>query len=140
MTSRHLVADGNLTLLRNINSDRFVYAGRKLIGIFTRENSHVDNYSGFTVTQAERCVAHFPCLFAEYRAEKSFLCRKLRFALRRNLADKYISGAHFRTVADNTVLIKILESLLAAVRNFACDFFRSELCVSGFDCVFFYMD
>ena len=33
VASRHLVADGNLSLLRDIDADRLVYAGRKLIGI-----------------------------------------------------------------------------------------------------------
>ena len=47
---------------------------------------------------------------------------------------------NFSTDSDNTVFIKILESVITNVRDVSCDLFRSELGVSCFYFVFFYMD
>ena len=41
MTSGHLVADGNLSLLRDIDPDGLVYAGRQLVAILSRKHLRV---------------------------------------------------------------------------------------------------
>ena len=90
--------------------------------------------------QAERSIANLACLFAEYGAKQPLLGSKLRFALGRNLAYEYIARVNIRTYADDTVGIEVLERILAAVRNFSCDFLRTELGVSCFRIVLFYMN
>ena len=47
---------------------------------------------------------------------------------------------NIRAYADDTIGIEILERVLAAVRNFSCDFLRTELGVSCFRIVFLYMN
>ncbi len=78
----------------------------------------------------KRSITHLTCLLAENRTDKSLLRGKLGFALRRNLADQNIAGTDFRTDADNTVVVEILERIIADTRNISCNLFRSELGVS----------
>ena len=44
---------------------------------------------------------------------------------------------YFRTDADNTVFVQILQGIVAHVRNVAGDFFRSQLGVTALDLQFF---
>ena len=65
VTSRHLVADGNLSLLRDINSYKFVYAWRKFVFVGSRESLYVYDYTAFAVRNAERGISYFSRLIAE---------------------------------------------------------------------------
>ena len=56
-------------------------------------------------------VADFACLFAEDRAEQSFLGVELCFALRGYLTNKDIAGMDFRTDTNDTALVEILQSV-----------------------------
>ena len=65
VTSRHLIADGNLSLLRDVNSYKFVYAGRKFVFVGPREPLYVYDYTAFAVRNAERGISYFSRLIAE---------------------------------------------------------------------------
>ena len=78
------------------------------------------------------CVADFSCLFAEDSAEQSFLSRKLGFALRSYLTYEDVVCSDFGTLLYDTVGVKVFQRVFAYVRNFTCDFFRTELCVARF--------
>ena len=65
VTTRHLVADGNFSLLRDVNSVKFAYAGRKFVLICARELFNVYYYTAFAVGNAERGISYLSCLFAE---------------------------------------------------------------------------
>ena len=79
-------------------------------------------------------------LFAEDCTKQSLLGGKLGFALGRNFTYKYIAGTNFRTYADNTVLVKVLERVLADVGNISRDLLCAELCISRLDLMLFYMN
>ena len=88
VTSGHLVALQNLTLLRDVDADQMVDAGRELVAVFAREDLDVDDLALFAVRNFERGVAHFARLLAEDRAQQALLGRQLGLALGRDLADE----------------------------------------------------
>ena len=49
MTSRHLISNRNLTLLRNVDSDRFIDAGGKFISVFSGKGLGVHDDAVFPV-------------------------------------------------------------------------------------------
>ena len=49
VAARHLVADLDLTLLRDIYAHELVDAGRKFVLVFAGEHLYVDDYAAFTV-------------------------------------------------------------------------------------------
>ena len=52
VAARHLVADRNLTLLSDIDTDDLVHSGRKLILILSRKDLDVDDDTRFAVRQS----------------------------------------------------------------------------------------
>ncbi len=88
----------------------------------------------------KRCITNLSRLFAEDSTEKSLLCRKLGFALGSNLTYKDISRVNLCADTDDTVFVKVCESVLADIGNISCDFLCAELGVSCFDFKFFYMN
>ena len=85
-------------------------------------------------------ISDFTRFFSEDCAQQSFLGSKLGFSLGSYLSDKYVSGTNFGTFLDYTVRVEVLQSVFTDIRNFAGDFFRTELCVAGFMRIFFYMN
>ena len=130
VTTGHLIADLNFSLLRDINTNNFVYAGAEFIAVCTGEHLNINNDAVFAVRNAHGGVSYLSCLFAEDCAKQSFLCGKLRFALGRYLADEDVTAVYLCANADNTVLIKILQSILAHIGNISCDFLGAELGIS----------
>ena len=49
VAARHLVADLDLALLRDIYAHELVYSGRKFVLVFAGEHLYVDDYAAFTV-------------------------------------------------------------------------------------------
>ena len=88
----------------------------------------------------ERGVLHIGGLLAEDRAEEALFGSEFGFGLRSDLADEDVAGLHFRTDADDAVVVEILEGFLADVRDVAGDFFRPELGVAGGDLEFLDVD
>ena len=132
MTSGHLISYGNLTLLRNVNAYKLIYAGAYIIAVFSCKYFYVYNYTCFSVRHSERRISYLSCLFTEYGSEKSFFRRKFCFSLRSNFSYKYIVGTNFRTDTNNSSFIKVAESVLADIGNISCYFFGSEFSVSCF--------
>ena len=140
VTTRHLVADGDLTFLSDVYADEFVYAGRKFV--FVRAGKYFDVYydTAFAVRNFKRSIADFPCLFAEYRAEKSFFGGKFGFALRGDFTDENIAAVDFRADTYDTVFVEVFKRVVADVRNIARDLFFAEFRIARFDFVFFDMN
>ena len=88
----------------------------------------------------KRGVAHVGGLLAEDGAQELFLRRHRAFALRRDLADEDVAGAHFGADIDDARLVEILQRLFRDVRNVAGDFLRAELGVARHHLEFFDMD
>ena len=112
MTACHLVTDRDLSLLCDVDADDLVDSGRQLVACFTREDLDIDNDTGDTVRQTQGGIADFSCLFAEDRTQEAFFCSQFGFTLRCDLTDQDIAGMYFRTAADDTFVVQILESIL----------------------------
>ncbi len=140
MTACHFIADRDLTFLCNVYAHDFVYSGRELVSVFTRESLDIDNDSRFSVRQSERVVAHFTGLVSEYCAEQSFFGGKFGLSLRRNLTYEYIAGSDLGTLADNTFRGKVLKGVFADILNFTGNLFRTELGIARFLRVLFDMN
>ncbi len=132
VAARHLVADLNFTLLRDVHAHQLVDAGGELVLILAREDLHVYDDAALSVGNTEGSVAHLSRLFAEDGAEQALFGRELRFALGRNFTDEDIAAAHFRADAHDAVLVQIFERVVAHVGNVARDFFFAELGVARF--------
>ena len=52
VAARHLIADGDLTLLSDVNADDLIYAGAHLVAVFAGEDLDVDDYAALAVRNA----------------------------------------------------------------------------------------
>ena len=117
MAAGHLVADGNLSLLRNVAADHFIDTGAQLIAVGPGEFLHVHDDAVFSVWHAQGGIAHLARLFAEDGAQQALLGGELCLALGRYLADKDVTGMDLRADADHAELVEILERVLADIRD-----------------------
>ena len=140
MTAGHLVTNGNLSLLCNINTYKLIYAWADIVAVFSCVNLNVNNYACCAVRNTKRCISNFSCFFTENSTKKSFFCCKLCFTLWCNLAYKYIVRSNFRTDTDNSSFVKVTKCIVAYVRNISCNFFRSEFCISCLCFIFINMN
>ena len=82
VAARHLVADADLALEREVDAHDLVDAGLQLVAaVGTGEYLYVDNSTLFAVGYAEGGISDLSRLFAEDCAEQSFLGGELCFAL-----------------------------------------------------------
>ena len=107
-----------------------------LLGETALGNPDILNDSDAARWHSQRSVLHVSSLFTENRAEEAFFRSEFGFRLRGDLADEDIAGFHFRTDADDAVVVEIAERILTDVRNITGDFFRSQLGVAGGDIEF----
>ena len=131
MTAGHLVAYGDFSLLRDINTNRLVDARRQLVSVFSCEYTGFHNYSVLSVRNLEGGVSYLSGLLPEDSAEQTFLGGELCLSLRRHFPDQDISGANLCADPDNTSLVQILQGFLPDTRNVPGDFLRTELGVTG---------
>ena len=133
----HLIADRDLSLLRDIDADSHVDSRRDLSGIiFSCEDLRINDRAVLAVRNLERSVSDFSCLLAEDGAQEPFLRGKLCFALRGHLADKDIAGTDLRADTDNTVIVQIFERVFADTGNVSGNLFRSQLGISRLALIF----
>ena len=88
----------------------------------------------------ERGVLHVRGLLAEDGAQERLFGGEFGLGLRGDLADEDVAGLHFRTDADDAVVVEVLQRFLADVRDVAGDFLRPELGVAGGDLEFLDVD
>ena len=140
MASRHLIADRDLALLGDINTDHLVDAGRQLILALAGEDLDVDDNAAFAVRHFQGCVANLTGLFTEDGTQQTLFRGQLGFTLRGDLADENIARADFSAHADHTELIKVLERFLADIGDITGDLLRPELCFAGFGLILLNVD
>ncbi len=124
MTTGHLIAHGNLTLLGDVHTHHHVHAGRQLVLVFTGEGLNIHDDAALAVRDFQGCVAHLARLFAEDGAEQALFCGQLGLALGRDFAHQNVTGADFCTDADDAVLVQILDGIIADIGNIASNFLR----------------
>ena len=105
MTSRHLVAYGNLPLLRNINADSLVHARRQLVAVIPGKYLCVYNNAVFSVRYFQGSIPDLTRFFSENRAQQTLFCCQFRLSLRRNLSHQDIPGAYLSADTDDAALI-----------------------------------
>ena len=88
----------------------------------------------------KRSISYLTRLLAEDRPQQTLLCRQLRLSLRSHFAHQDISCPHFRSDTDNSSLVQILKGIVADARNIPGNLFRSQLGITRFRLVFFYMN
>ena len=132
MTACHLIADGDLSLLRDIDADCLVDAGAELVAVLPLEYLGIDNDAVLAVRDLEGSIADLSGFLAEDRAKQFLLCCQFSLSLRSYLADKDITCADFRADADDSHLIQVFKSFLAYAGNVSCYLFSTELGISGF--------
>ena len=135
VAARHLIADRDLALLRDINADDHVDTGRQLVAVLAGKYLNVYNDTRFAVRRTQRGITNLTGLLAEDRAEQALLCGQLGLALRGNLADQNVTGTNLSANADDAALVEVAECVLADVRDITGDLLGSELGITGFGLV-----
>ncbi len=136
----HLVALGDLALLRDAHPHQLVHARWQLgVGV-ALEDAHVDDLAALAVRDAQRRVFHFTRLFAEDRAQQALFRGEFRLALGRDLPDEDIARLDLRADADDAVLVEVAQRVLAYVRNVARDLLGAQLGISRLDLVLLDVD
>ena len=107
VTSRHLVADGNLSLLSDIYPYKFGNAGGKFILVGFRELLDVDYYTAFAVRNSDRSIFYFSRFLAENSPQKSLFGSEFGLALWRYFTYENISARNFRSDTDNTLFVEV---------------------------------
>ena len=136
MTAGHLIADTDLSLLCNIDTNRLRYARSQLVAVFSCKYLCVYNYTVCAMRYLKGSITYFSSLLTEDCTEKSLLCSELSLSLRSNLTNENIAGTNLGTNADDSTLIKVLQSVLTYTRNIGCDLFRSKLGITCFTLIF----
>ena len=101
-----------------------------LLDAVAGEDLHVDDGAVHARRHAQRAVLHVGRLLAEDRAQQLLFRRQLRLALRRDLADQDVAGAHFGADVHHAGLVEAVQRLLGDVRDVGGDFLRPELGVA----------
>ena len=103
---------------------------RVLLDAVAREHAHVDHRAVHARRHAQRGVFHVGCLLAEDGAQQLLFRRQLGLALRRDLADQNVAGAHFGADEGNARFVELRQRRVADVGNVGGDFLRTELGVA----------
>ena len=106
----------------------------------TRKELRIDHCSLETRRCLERNILHITSLITEDGTEKLLFWCWICFALRRDLTDKDVAFANFRTDANNTAIVEILRSLFRDVRNFTSELLFATLCIAHLERVLFNVD
>src|SRR2546423_3929532 len=122
-----LVALRDLALLRDVDANELVDAGRQVVPGLAGERLDVDDDAALAVRNLERGVADLARLLLEDRADQLLLGGQLGLALRRDLADQQVAGADFGPDPHDAALVEVAQRLLRAVRDVARDLLVAEL-------------
>ena len=141
VTSSHLITNGDLSFLCDIDAHCLVHSGCKLrVAVRPWEHLRINHHAVLTVRHFQWSIAHLPCLLTEDRPEEPLLRCQLGLSLWRDLTDKDIAGTHLRTDPDDPPVVKILERIITDARNISRDLLGTKLCVARIRLVLFYMN
>src|ERR1700694_2037567 len=102
------------------------------MAIGTTKYFNANDFTVFTVTHALRGVTNFFGFFSKDGSKQPLFAGQLLFALRGNLANQNVAWMYFGANSDNTVLIKVTQSIFRNVWNVTGYDFRSELGLADF--------
>ena len=137
VTTSHLIADRDFSLLCDVDADCLVYSRRKFVAVFTGKYFGVHDDTILTVRYLKGSITYLSCLLTEDSTKETLLSSKLSLSLRSNLTNKDITSTNLCTDTNDSALIKILECIITYAWNITGDLFRSKLCITGFCFIFF---
>ena len=140
VASGQLVAVGDLALLRDVDADQLVDAGRQLVVVLAGEHPDADDLAGLAVRHLQRRVADLARLLTEDRAQQPLLRGQLGLALRGDLADQDVAVADLGADADDAALVEVGQHLIGDVRDVPGDLLGAQLGVAGIDLVLLDVD
>ena len=108
MTACHLVSNGNLSLLRDINADCLIHSRRKLVAVFSCENLGIHDNTIFPVRHFQGSIPYLSCLLAEDGAQEPLLCGQFCLSLRSHLSYQNIACTNLGADTNNSALVQIL--------------------------------
>ncbi|OQA41674.1 MAG: hypothetical protein BWY50_01748 [Spirochaetes bacterium ADurb.Bin315] len=127
MATGHLVALAKLPLRGDQDLHRLFDPGGKLIVVAPLEPLDVDDRSLGSVGDLQRCIPDFLRFFTEDRVEQLELGSRVALALGGDFPDEDRTGADRCADSDDSVGVKLLQHLLARIRNVAGQLLRSQL-------------
>src|SRR6185312_12980358 len=130
VAASHLVAFGELALLRDTDAHKLIDARRQLHVRLAIEDLDIDHFAALAVRHPQRGVLHLARLLTEDRAQQLLFCGQFGLALWRDLADEDVTFAHFRADADHAVFVEVPQALFADIGDVAGDLFGTELGVA----------
>ena len=139
MTSGHLIPDGNLSLLCDIDTYCLINTRRQFIAVFSCKYFGIHDDTIFTMRHLQGSVSYFAGFLTENRTQQSLFCCQFCLSLWSYLADQNIPCTHLRTNTDDSPLIQIFQRVIADTRNISCDLFRPQLCITCLCLIFFNM-
>src|SRR5580692_3044879 len=104
------------------------------------EDFDVDDHAFDAGRAVQGSITHVAGFFTEDGAQQLLFRRKLSFALGCYLADENVTLLDASANANHAGFVQVAQHGLADVRNVACDFFRSQLGVAGFELVLLDVD
>src|SRR5215831_11169894 len=140
VAARQLVAVGDLALLRHVDADQLVDAGRELVAVLAGEHPDPDDLALFAVRHLQGGVADLAGLLTEDGAQQPLLGRELGLALGRDLADQDVAVDDLGADPDDPPLVEVGEDLIGDVGDVPGDLLRTELGVPGVDLVLLDVD
>src|SRR5690606_13677745 len=140
VTSSHLIAFRDLSLLGNIDAHQLIYSWRQFVTVLPGKHFDIDYDPVGTVWNTKRGITNFSRFFTKDGMQQALFRGKFSYAFWCNLTNENISSANFCTYADNAPLIQITQRLFTDVRNVTRNFFRSQFCITSFRFIFFNMN
>ena len=140
VTTGHLIADGDLSLLGDVNADGLGNAGSQLIGILLGEDLDIHNNAALTVGNLQRGITDFSCLLTEDGPQQTLFRGQLSLTLGGDLTNQIVTGTNLSTNTNDAVLVQILQSIFANIGDIASDLFGSQLGVPSLGLVLLDVD
>ena len=140
MAAGHLVAGGQLATLGHGDADHHIHAGGEIGILFAGKDLDIDNLTALAMRHAQGGILYIAGLLTEDGAQQALFRGQFLFTLGCDLADQDVVRADLGADADNTVLVEVLDRVLADVRDVAGDLLGSQLGVTGFHFILFNMN
>ena len=107
VTTSHLIADRDFSLLCDVDADCLVYSRRKFVAVFTGKYFGVHDDTILTVRYFQGSITYFSCFLAKDGTEQTLLCGQLSLSLRSYFSDQNITGTYLCTDADDSTLVQV---------------------------------
>ena len=126
MTACHLVTNGDLAALCDIDANGLAHAGVEIIFVVV-EFTNANDDAFFTVGNTQRGIANLAGLLTEDCTQQALFGGQLGFTLRGDLTDEDVASGDLGANTNDAAFVKISQRLFRNVRNIAGDLFSPSL-------------